>query len=571
MFGGRRGLLVFVALASSGAALAIGLANCTSKTGRQDAPAYASIEAVDLGGYSRRVTTTSSDAQRHFDIALRWMYSFNHDEAVRAYRRAAEADPSCAMAWWGVALCRGPHINNPFMSEASSREAWDAITRAQSLSGSCTPVERALIGAVSKRYVDPGVTTPLPLDPVSRAPLDRAYADAMASVYAAYPGDDDVATIYAESLMDLRPWDLWSLDGIPRPETDTVVKTLETVMARRPEHPGANHYYIHAVEASPEPQRADTAAKRLRTLVPGSGHMVHMPAHIDVRMGRWNLAAEQNKRAMAVHDAYARVSARPSFYRVYMLHNEHFLTFACMMAGRSKEAIAAARGTVASIPDDFYRDFGPIADAFTPIETEALMRFGKWDEILREPEPREQLPITRAMWRFARGVAQAAKGEVSAAREEQAKFREAVKRVPEGAMMAINPASKVLSIADEMLEGEILYREGDINGAVAHLRNAVAVEDTLMYMEPPDWVQPVRHALGAILLENGRAGEAAQVYREDLRHWPENGWSLFGLAKCEEALGNAAESKSLLKRFDAAWSRADITMGASCLCVEKAR
>lgn len=566
----RTRLWIHGALFGAALAAAAGLLNCASQSGRHDAPAYSSVEEIDLGGYTRRVTTSSAEAQRHFDAGLRWMYSFNHDEAVRAFRRATEADPSCAMAWWGIAVCRGPHINNPFMDEASSREAWDALTRAKAAAGNATPVEKGLIDALAARYVDPAAASaanPLPTDPVARAPLDRAYADAMAALHARHPDDVDVTTIYAESLMDLRPWDLWSLDGEPRPETPAVIAALEDVLRRRPDHPGANHYYIHAVEASASPERAEEAATRLRTLVPGSGHMVHMPAHIDVRMGRWNLAAEQNKAAMAVHEGYARVSPRQGLYRAYMFHNEHFLSYACMMAGRREEAIRAARGMVASIPEEFYEHFAPVADAYTSIEVESLMRFGQWDEILREPEPRKELPITRAMWRFARGVAYAAKGDVAAARSEQARFREYVARVPTGAMMAINPAAKVLSIAEEMLEGEIRYREGDIDGAVSHLRAAVAIEDTLQYIEPPDWVQPVRHALGAILLESGRAGEAAEVYREDLRRLPENGWSLFGLARCEEAMGNAAESKALMRRFDAAWDRADTKLAASCMCV----
>ncbi|MBL8990841.1 MAG: tetratricopeptide repeat protein [Phycisphaerae bacterium] len=522
---------------------------------------------VALGDYARPVSTRSPEAHRHFDDGLRWLYAFNHDEAVRSFTRAAEADPDCAMAWWGIAICRGPHINNPAMDEASSRQAWTALGRARAAAASATPVEQGLIEALSHRYADPDTTRPLPLDPVARAPLDRAYAQAMERLYARFPGDDDVATLTAEALMDLRPWDLYDLDGTPRPETPRIVATLEAVLARRPDHPGANHYYIHAVEASTTPQRADDAATRLRTLVPGSGHLVHMPAHIDVRLGRWNLAADQNERAMAVHRAYTRLSPRQGFYRAYMFHNQHFLAYACMMAGRANDAIANARGMVASIPAEFYDGFAPVVDAYAPITVEALLRFGRWDDILREPEPRADLPITRAFWRFARAVSLAAQGDAAAARAEQTRFRAAVAAVPSGAMMAINPAHKVLSIADRMLEGELRYREGDTLGAVEHLRAAVAVEDTLLYMEPPDWVQPVRHALGAILLDAGRAAEAADVYREDLRRWPENGWSLHGLARCEQALGRTPQAEDLRRRFARAWSRADVALETSCFCV----
>ena len=293
----------------------------------------------DLGAHSWKVTGTP-DAQRWFNHGQRWMYAFNHDEAVRAFTRATELDPSCAMAWWGIALCKGPHINNPAMDEASCRAAWSALAKAQACAASCTPVERALIRALASRYADPGAG-PLPLDQVSRAPLDRAYAEAMGEVHEQFPEHDEVAVLYAEALMDLRPWDLWSLDGQPRPETPRILGLLESVLKRDPRHPGANHYYIHSVEASPMPERAEVAAERLRTLAPDSGHLVHMPSHIDVRRGRWNLAAEQNAIAMKVHDAYERRSPRQGLYRAYMFHNTHFRAYACMMAGRKDYAHAA--------------------------------------------------------------------------------------------------------------------------------------------------------------------------------------------------------------------------------------
>lgn len=524
----------------------------------------------NLGPHTRRVTTSSAMAQRYFDQGLNWMYAFNHDEAIRAFEYAGHLDPECAMAWWGVAICHGPHINNPMMDEARSRAAWAALNKALEHAHACEPVERELIGALAARYDDPERDggTKIPMDPQTRRPFDEAYAGAMARVYKRYPTDQDVATLYAESLMDLSPWDLWSLDGQPRPQTPEVLRLLQQVLASNSDHPGANHLYIHAVEASPHPELADGAATRLRTLVPGSGHMVHMPSHIDVRMGRWNLAADQNEKSMKVHRVYEKRSPRQGLYRAYMFHNVHFLSYACMMAGREKDSIAAARQMMASIPEEFYQDFAPVVDAYAAIEVESLMRFGRWDDLLVEPEPRESLPITRAFWSFARGVAYAAKGEVSNARQEQARFRERVRSIPEDAMMAINPARKVLSIADEMLEGEILYREGDLEGAVRHLRAAIAIEDTLMYMEPPDWVQPVRHALGAFLLEAKRFDEAEAVYREDLRRLPENGWSLHGLAKCLRAKGRDAEAERVEERFRRAWSRSDVKLESSCFCVQ---
>lgn len=525
----------------------------------------------NLGTHTWTITTTSPEAQRYFNQGLVWMYSFNHDEAVRHFKMVLELDPSCAMALWGIAVSNGPNINNATMDEARTTAAWSALQSAVAAAPGAAPMERALIDALKARYADPSVK-PLPLDPAARAPFDKAYADAMARVHAQFPMSTDVATLYAESLMDLRPWDFWSLSGEPRPETGEIVRVLQHVLAANPNHPGANHLYIHAVEASNTPELADTAATRLRTLVPDSGHMVHMPAHIDVRMGRWNLAADQNKRAIEVHDRYIRVSPRQGFYRVYMMHNDHFLSYACMMSGRKREAIAAARSMLASIPEEFLRDMAPVADGYTPIEIEALLRFGEWDKVLALPEPRETLPITRSIWRFARGVSLAAKGDVAAARGEQVRFREQAKKVPAGAMMVANPAEKVLTIAEEMLEGEILYREGKIDDAVRHLRAAIAVEDTLNYMEPPDWVQPVRHALGAILLDAGgttRVEQALDVYREDLRRWPENGWSLYGMAETLATMGKTDEAAEYRRRFKLAFSQSDIDLRASCLCSKR--
>lgn len=553
--------------------LAIVPAACTTRSPNPvdttEATAAELPQEYDLGRHSWSVTGTR-DAQRWFNQGQRWMYAFNHEEAIRAFTRAAQLDPTCAMAWWGIALCRGPHINNPVMDEMSSIAAWNALRQAQTHSARCTPVERALIDALASRYADPAAGS-LPLDFVSRAPLDLAYAQAMEGVHRRFPDHIEVQVLYAEALMDLRPWDLWSLDGQPRPRTSEIVALLESALRRDPNHPGANHYYIHAIEASPHPEKGEQAAQRLRTLVPDSGHLVHMPSHIDVRLGRWNLAAEQNAKAMKVHEAYERRSPRQGFYRAYMLHNTHFRAYACMMAGRRADALAASREMLGSIPESFYKGFAPLIDAYSSIEVECMLRFGMWDELLTHPEPRAELPITRAMWRFTRAAAHAAKGEISAAREEQVRFRQYIKQVPEGALMAINPAEKILRIADNMLEGEILFREGHIDQSVQRLRAAIEIEDTLLYMEPPDWVQPVRHTLAAVLLHAGRPEEAAVVYREDLRRWPENGWSLHGLADALMVNGNYAEGGATRLRANKAWSLADITPGPSCLCVPAAK
>ncbi|MBX3356827.1 MAG: hypothetical protein KF745_00210 [Phycisphaeraceae bacterium] len=520
-----------------------------------------------MGPHRRTVTTTSPDAQKYFDQALTWTYAFNHDEAIRSYQRAAELDPNCAMAFWGVALCNGPHINVPLMDEARSKAAWDAIKQAQSLADKASPVEKALIQALAARYADPASGS-LPLTFEERAPLDRAYADAMKRVHGQFPDDPDVATLYAESLMDLRPWDLWDpATGQPRPETPEILALLEMVMTAQPTNPGASHLYIHAVEASPHPEKATAAADRLRTpLVPASGHLVHMPAHIDVRTGRWAEAAEQNRRASAVDATYRQISPKQGVYRLYMAHNDHFLSYACMMLGRREEAVSAARAMLSKIPSDWVKENAPLADAYAAIEIEALLRFGRWDEVIALSKPPEFLPITTALWHFARASAFNAKGDADKASAEQAQFRAAVKAVPEDAMMAINPAHTVLSIAEHTLAGEIAFRQGDAKEAITQLRKAAEIEDSLLYMEPPDWVQPTRHALGAILIADGQFAEAEKTYREDLARWPGNGWSLFGLARAL-SLQNSPQAGAAKDAFNKAWASADTTIHATCLCV----
>ncbi|MBL8878766.1 MAG: tetratricopeptide repeat protein [Phycisphaerales bacterium] len=512
-----------------------------------------------MGSHHRAIATRSAMAQRYFDQGLVWMYAFNHDEAIRAFEEALRLDPQCAMAAWGVAVCLGPHINNPILPPDRAAEAWQAVRRAGGLRRFARPAEQMLIDAVAQRYADP--------PPQDRSPLDKAYATAMREVWRKNPDDADIATLYAESLMDLQPWDLWTHDGKPKGATEEIVAVIERALEMNPNHPGALHLYIHAVEASYSPGRAAEAADRLRNLVPAAGHLVHMPSHIDVRIGRWRQAAEANERAIVADEKYRKIAPNQGFYRVYMAHNRHFLAFTGMMEGRSAAAIKAAREMLGSVPAEFVQQNAALVDPYTPIAIEALMRFGKWDDLLKEPAPPEILPITTAFWRFARAVSHAAKGDVAAAEREQAEFRAAVKRVPDGAMMAINPAEKVLRIADHMLEGEIAFRRGEIDKAVGQLRDAVAIEDDLQYMEPPDWVQPVRHTLGAVLVSADRFAEAEQVYREDLKRWPNNGWSLLGMSKSLAGQGKQAESAEAKRQFDVSWQRSDQSIGTSCVCI----
>lgn len=511
-----------------------------------------------MGSHRRAVTGASRDAQRWFDQGLVLAMSFNHDEAIRSFTEAARRDSGCAMAWWGIALANGPHINNPAMSEQQSRDAWAALGRAMALRGGASPVERALIEALATRYAE----TP----PADRRALDEAYAGAMRGVWRAYPGDADVGFLFAESMMDLRPWDLWKPDGSPQPGTEEITATLEAVLRRAPGHPGANHLWVHLVEASPQPERGIAAADRLRTLVPGAGHMVHMPAHIYSRVGRWADASEANVRAIEADRRYRALSPRQGFYSVYMAHNRHFLSWAAQMEGRSAVALQAAREMIANFPEDFVRESAFFADGYMNVELETLMRFGRWEELLAAPEPPEYLPITRAFRHFARGTALAALGRLDEADQAQAEFRAAVGRVTDEMIVGNNPANLVLAIAEHQLAGEILNRRGDVDGAVRELREGVRLEDSLRYNESPDWMLPVRHALGAVLLRANRWSDAEAVYRDDLARNRENGWSLWGLARALRAQDRVAEADAARARFRRAWKRADVSLESTCYC-----
>jgi tetratricopeptide (TPR) repeat protein len=511
-----------------------------------------------LGGLSRKVATSSPEAQRYFDQGIAFMYAFNHDEAIRAFRRASELDPKCAMAFWGIAIANGPHINNPVVPEARAKAAWDALGQAKALASSATPVERALIDALGARYAWP--------QPEDRKPLEQAYADAMRGVWKSYPRDADVGALFAESLADLRPWDLWKSDGTPQPGTDDLLATLEAVLALDPRHPLGNHLTIHALEASPHPDKADAAADALRDRQPGLGHMVHMPSHIDVRRGRWQQAIEANAKAIEADRTYkARVPGQ-GFYRLYMAHNHHMLTYAAMMTGQSELALRTIRQMVADIPLEFVKE-NPWADGFLGMPVEVLMRFGRWDEILGEPEPPEFAPVARSLRLYARAVAYASKGDVAAAEKEQAAFLEARARVPKEATFGNNAAPDILDVAEHLMKGEILYRAGKTEEGIAALREAVAREDKLKYDEPPDWIQPVRHALGAALLQAGRFPEAETVFREDLAKLPGNGWGLYGLQRAVQMQKKQEEAAATEKQFDAVWEKADLKIKSPCLCL----
>lgn len=517
-----------------------------------------STQSEGLGSHKFKVTTKSPEAQRAFDRGLTQAYAFAYTAAEDEFRAAAAADPQCAMAWWGVALVNGPHINFPLVPPDKAKTAWEALTKARALAPKTSEREQALIAALGKRYAWP--------QPENRSKLDAAYAAAMRDVWHRHPQDADIATLYAESMMDLRPWDLWTLDGKPQPGTSEIVATLDQALALNSRHPGANHLYIHAVEASRDPGRAVPAANRLRYLVPSSGHLVHMPSHIYARVGRWDDAATANARAMKADATYRAKHPRPGFYAVYMLHNAHFYSYVAMMQGRSEDAVRHARQMVRDVPEDFLSQYAPIADGYMIFPSEALMRFGKWEEVLAEPEPRADLLLAHALWRYTRTVSLIALGRREEAESEKSAFHAASARVPKDAVFGNNSAHDLLAIATHMINGEMAAKEGNIGKAVVSLRRAVALEDLLRYDEPPDWIQPARHTLGAVMLRAGRNEEAEQVYRTDLARYPGNGWSLFGLSRALRLQGKDEEADKAERQFKQAWAKADVELKSTCFC-----
>lgn len=517
----------------------------------------------DLGRHSRVVSTKSAAAQKAFDQGLVWSFAFNHDEAVRAFSEAARLDPGLAMAHWGIALVNGPHINNPYVDEAHAKAAWEALGEAKERLATASEVEKVLIEALGARYAWP--------QPEDRRPLDEAYAKAMTDVFRRFPNDADVAALTAEALMDVRPWDQWTRAGEPQPGTAEVLAALDKALALDPSHPGALHLLIHAVEASPRPERAREAADRLRSLVPDASHLVHMPAHIDVRLGRWAEAAAANERAMEADRRYRLRAKEIGFYRIYMAHNAHFLAYTAMMEGRSAVALARTKEIVDDLAPEWVKENALFADAFLTVRLEAQKRFGAWEEILKTPAPADGLPVSTAYRHFARGVAFAALGKVEEAEKERELFAPALGKVPKEAFWGANAAVDVLAIAGPYLEGEIAFRKKDPARAAARLREAVRLEDALKYDEPPGWTVPTRHALGAVLLDAQRHAEAEAVYREDLKAYPENGWSLWGLSKALDAQGKALEARDAKARFEKAFARADVAIESSCLCVKAAR
>ncbi len=518
-----------------------------------------------LGSYSRKVTTNSAEAQRYFDQGLGFLHGFNHGAAIRAFQQAAELDPKCAIAHWGVALACGPHINSPAVPPAAAELAWKELNLAKKNAAKASSAEQALINALGKRYADP--------QPEDRSPLDRAYADAMRKVWKAFPKDPDAGALFAEAMMNLRPWDQWTPKGQPNPGTDEILATLEAVFKLSPKHPFANHLYIHAVEASPNPERAIAAADRLRNLQPGLGHNIHMPSHIDIRTGRWQEAVDANVKAVAADRHYRDVfGPAKGFLNVYVAHDRHMLAYAAMMTGQRDLAMKHIRAMVAEFPDEFLQEDALLAEGFVAMPLEVMVRFGLWDEILAEPDRyAENMPFTRAFHYAARAIAYAAKGEPDNARKAQSIFLERAKAVPKEASVGNNTCEAIIAVVGPMVEGEILIAEGKIDSGIEQLRDAIEKEDALRYDEPPGWLIPVRHSLGAVLMKQRRFAEAEQVYREDLARLPENGWSLFGLAESlRKQKKNADEVAQTQAKFEKIWGKADLIINSSCLCQPQA-
>lgn len=511
-----------------------------------------------MGSLHRTVTTNSPEAQRYFDQGLTFYFGYNRKEAIRSFEQAAAFDSTCAMAFWGKALALGPHINFPFMDDEASQAADAAVRRAASLADRGTPVERDLIAALTHRYAWPA--------PSDRAELDAAYADAMRAVWKRYRGDADVGALFAESMMDLRPWDLWTQEGKPQPGTKEIQATLERTIKLAPHHPGVCHFYIHTMEASPHPEKALASADRLRDLVPGIGHLVHMPSHIDIRLGRYPEAIAANQRAIAADRRYVEQGGGNDYFSIYRAHDYHFLAYAAMFDGQREVALKAARDLVENLPLDLVRAAPDIAEGFLGTPTHVMVRFGLWDELLLEPEPADELLVTTAFWHYGRTVALSALGRVDEAAREYEALRRASAAVPESRYIGNNPATVLLTIADPMAQGELEYRRGNYDQAFALLRTAVERDDALRYDEPWGWMQPVRHALGALLLEQGRIREAEAVYRQDLQLRPGNGWGLLGLAECQRRAGKAREADRTMAAYEKAWSRSDVVIHASCFC-----
>jgi tetratricopeptide (TPR) repeat protein len=512
-----------------------------------------------LGKYHRTISTQSPEAQRYFDQGMNFLWGFNLHEAERSFEEGAKLDPQCAMLEWGAAMSLGPHFNVPALpprTVAANAHAQKALT----LLAGATPVERGLIEAAAKRYSDPAPTTP-----EDQKKLDQAYADAMKALMGQYPNDDDIAALWCEAMMDLRPWDLWTVEEKPQPGTLEMIDVLEKILARNPEHPGANHYYIHAVEPGPHPEKGVASAERLKKLDSAVGHLTHMPSHIYQKVGRYDDARAANARALEkdkMYEAKANPIPGESFYPMYTAHNAQFLSWTAMAQGRSADAIRYANEAMSKMPLEML-DMMPGFDGFLSLPDFAYARFGKWDEILAKPAAPKYYPFNAAMSHYARGLAYLGKGQTVQAQTELDSVKAIAAAIPAEATEFNNSAQLLASIAQKGLEGLIAIQQGRTTEGIKLLEEAVHAEDQTRYDEPSDWLYPMRHTLGVALLKAGRAYEAMLVYQADLDRNKENGWALCGLAESLRKQGKTKDAESVQKRFAKAWANADVKITAS--------
>jgi tetratricopeptide (TPR) repeat protein len=548
------------------------------------------MEYYDLGAYTRPITTNSREAQIWFDRGLNWLYGFNHAEAIKCFAKSAELDPKCAMAQWGISYAAGPnynlpwHLYDPAGKAQALAAAYDSMRAAVALVAGASPVEQALIRALEVRYPQ--------REPIEdHSGWDKAFTRTMRGIHAGFRGDLDVACLLTDAIMIETPWQMWDLTtgGVAENAgTQEAMELLEGLLRDVPatwDHPGLLHLYVHLMEMSPFPQRALRAGDRLRELVPDAGHLVHMPTHIDVLCGNYHDVVVYNQKAVEVDRKYLAREGPMNFYSLYRNHDLHFVVYGAMFLGQYEPAIRAAQELIDTTPEELLRvQSPPMADfieAFLSIKQHVLVRFGKWREIIAQELPKdpELYCSTTAMMLYARGIAHSVLGEIPEADRAQAAFRAARARVPESRLIHNNTMVDLLEVADAMLAGELEYRCGKFDVAFAHLRRAVELEDALAYDEPWGWMQPTRHALGALLLEQGRIEEAEAVYRSDLgydgrlsraRQHPENVWSLHGLHECLVRRGDTVEAPLIKARLDLAQARADQPVRASCLCRREA-
>jgi len=507
----------------------------------------------NLGTLHHAITTSSNQAQQYFDQGLRFIYAFNHEEAIHSFEEAARLDPSAAMAYWGIALALGPNINAA-MDKSHERRAWESVQKARQYRTHISVAEQAYIDAISMRYSDKSH---------ARSTLDKAYAGAMRSLWQKFPDDPDAGVLFAEALMDLRPWDLWTAEGRPKPGTEEIVLTLEAVLAHVPDHPGACHYYIHTVEASLTPERALDCARRLPALMPGAGHLVHMPAHIFIRLGHYHEAAQRNEEATQVdRDYLAGRNLQGDYADSYYSHNLHFLWASLVMEGRRDEALNIARQLTGTIDEAEARK-DKAKEFYLPTPLWSMIRFGQWDELLHELPPAQTLRLHQGIWRLGRGLALASSGRLPGAEGEHVVLMGLTKRLGRDRTPEERTQRTVLKIAERLLAGEIASRRKQYDEAIKLMTEAVTLEDGLPYTEPPFWPIPIRHYLGALLLTAGRPAEAEKVYRADLVKNPQNGWAYLGLLQSLRAQRKNNVVKTVEPQFREAWAHAEVALTAS--------